>query len=489
VTAWSDLVATALVGTDRRAVDAGLTSGGDPAVAVLEEAATWSVYRRAGRLPVPGLAAPAVAPAESRPVLPPPSASRLAGLLDPADGDVHIRAMMLRALLAAAAERGLRVPPDSLPELLDACRRDRGLWALVAPVGGARLGWLAAQNPYWATLLDASTVDSDEASWHEGSLLRRAAYLSAARRSDPDAARALLQGEWTRLGHEERAALLGVLRTGLGAGDADLIESALGDRRREVRDVARDLARALPGSAFNARALARARACLVVGGDTIELALPTECDAGMRRDGIDPRPPKGEGERAWWFHQIMANAPVGDLTDLPPAEFLGRLSEVDGLAARARAGLAVAAIAHRDARWAAAILDHAATTERTDEGLLAVLPPDEQRRRLIDLLRSEPGPAATAAITGLLRRVPTPWADDLAAAVLELLAVRADAPAWPYDAVCAAAAFALPVRAAVEVARIAERVTQQLPDSPRLSQLGRAAAVLYQRHEMIKELT
>jgi hypothetical protein len=245
VTGWPDLVATALIGTDRRSVAAS----GDPAAAVLEEAAAWSAYRRAGRLPTTGLAPPIAAPAETRPAVPAASAARLAELLGPSEGDASIRYRMMRALLTAAAERGFRLPPESLPELLEASRRDRELRSLVAAAGGARLGWLAAQNPAWERLLTPSTVDimPDERIWLEGSPGQRAAFLARERRSGPDAARARLEAEWPKLGHEERAALLEQLRTGLGPADEALIESALDDRRAARFGLQRPRARPGPG--------------------------------------------------------------------------------------------------------------------------------------------------------------------------------------------------------------------------------------------------
>jgi hypothetical protein len=33
------------------------------------------------------------------------------------------------------------------------------------------------------------------------------------------------------------------------------------------------------------------------------------CDAGMARDGVDPKPPGGIGERAWWLLQMLAAVP------------------------------------------------------------------------------------------------------------------------------------------------------------------------------------
>ena len=45
-------------------------------------------------------------------------------------------------------------------------------------------------------------------------------------------------------------------------------------------------------------------------GSALAVTPPEECDAAMKRDGIDPKPPAGIGERAWWLDQIVSAAPL-----------------------------------------------------------------------------------------------------------------------------------------------------------------------------------
>ena len=69
---------------------------------------------------------------------------------------------MLHEWLNAAADHGLRPPPQLLPALLDRARRvaatnpdpdEARLRSLVATAGGARATWLAGLNPAWSWLL------------------------------------------------------------------------------------------------------------------------------------------------------------------------------------------------------------------------------------------------------------------------------------------------------------------------------------------------
>src|SRR5207302_10187282 len=129
-------------------------------------------------------------------------------------------------------------------------------------------GWLAAQRPDWAYASGTpapSTVDDGDV-WELGVIARRVAYLTRLRRRDPARGRELLAEAWDAEPPEDRAMLLGALRTGLSTEDDPVLERALDDRRRQVRDVALDLLSHLPHSAYGQRMATRARACVDLSG-------------------------------------------------------------------------------------------------------------------------------------------------------------------------------------------------------------------------------
>ncbi|MBX6752159.1 MAG: SWIM zinc finger family protein, partial [Micromonosporaceae bacterium] len=115
---------------------------------------------------------------------------------------------------------------------------------------------------------------ADPSAWETGSPAQRRGYLATLRRQDPAAARARLTDGWATLAATERADLLQTLAIGLGPDDEPLLQSALDDRRKEVRVVAADLLTVLPGSAYQERAIARARHHLVVDGTRVDVRLP-----------------------------------------------------------------------------------------------------------------------------------------------------------------------------------------------------------------------
>ncbi len=146
----SELVTTALLGTDRRALPVpGDDPEHDPAAWLLDQAARSAVGRRAGvRLPVrpPVAAAPEAMPT----VVPPAAAQLLSGLLArPVIG-------LINAWLRAAAARSLGAAPQHWPALISLAARQPELdRSALGQVLGPRGVWLCEQNPQWKRLAAA----------------------------------------------------------------------------------------------------------------------------------------------------------------------------------------------------------------------------------------------------------------------------------------------------------------------------------------------
>jgi len=403
MTPWAALLSDALVGTDRR-------DGLDP-VGLLDRSAALAVVRRAGVRPVT-VPRPAPAPApESSPLVGDAPAQRLVMLLEGGAGfEPAIRNALVEEWLELVRDHGQRVPPELLPALLDHGRAHGPLRPLLAVVGGARVHWLARQNSEWTYFTRQIEETADPSAWEAGSPAQRRGYLAGLRRRDPAAARALLSDEWASLDANERADLLRTLSIGLGPDDEPLLETALDDRRKEVRTVAADLLTVLPGSAYWDRAIARARQHLVVDGPRVDVRPPEACDRAMRRDGIAPRPPAGIGERAWWLEEVLARAPLS--TWPMSAEALLAAVADSVWAPDVYHGLARAAATHRDPVWAAALLDRLDDGDRDREiakELYPLLPPDEASARAMKALTS----GAVAGLVSLLEHCPRPWSLEL----------------------------------------------------------------------------
>jgi hypothetical protein len=441
---WHRLGSAALVGTARRPAPspaemetgAGFVlprAGARPEEAALDAAALGAAMRRAGRLPSTGaVPIPAAAPPERLAEAPARAAQLLELLLTQPPTDVAGTEVLLLHWSTTCRAAGCRVPHRLLPALLDRAS-SKDLRARVSVVVGERGAWLAGQNPAWAWIDEARSLqaaidgideelgpaarrvetpttpalDSPEQWALEGTDVR-VSQLRKARRADPDAARGLLLTTWSSDSAKDRRALLETLLVNLGPHDEELLEGALDDRAASVRDLAAQLLDALPASRRAARMADRLRPLIGETGRLrrhLEVRLPDDPDASARRDGLG-KPPAGRSARGWWLERIVAGSPF-DAWDRPAAKVVPLIRDQDVLA-----GLRRAAEVRRDRDWARALLDLGSTPE-----LLGVLPPMEREARVVDELGHTP----TARMPALLRQPALPWSPRLSAAVVARL--------------------------------------------------------------------
>ncbi len=395
MSAWQDLVTASLIGTERAPVPpvripgwpatdnlatddhgaAKFTQSSppdqasvllDPAETLLDQAVLLTAARRAGRPAGHAEPLPAAGP-DPRPLVSPAAGDRLAWMLRGENPD------LLTEWLAAAVARGLRVPAQLLPGLLDRARRvspaDPELQRLAAAAGGPRARWLAGLNAEW-TFAAADTPAGDDA-WRLGDAGQRRAYLTALRAADPGRARDMITAGWDAAGAAERAMFLSALAAGpaLRPADEPLLEAALSDRADEVRSRAAYLLASLPGSALGRRMAGRGLRGLRLEagprGPRLIASPLAECDASMRRDGIAPGPAAGRSQladRTRLMLEVVARTPLPTWTDafaLGPAAILAVPS--GDWAPVLFVGWSRAAIAQRNQDWAAALISEALT--------------------------------------------------------------------------------------------------------------------------------
>ncbi|GAA2435311.1 DUF5691 domain-containing protein [Streptomyces glaucus] len=461
--AWEELVTTALLGTERR-TPPGCAPGREAPVALLDAAAVETVRRRAGLRPARAARRPEPAPEDPRPPLPAAAARRLAMLLadrpGAAGGGRRGTAPDLMELLpqwlAAANAHGYAAPPQALPALLDAARGRTDLRPAALAFAGPRALWLARLNPDWRFALRATPgggtalprpQDTERVHrlWQEGLFAERVALLSALRAREPAAARELLASTWATERAEDRLMFLDSLRAGLGPEDEPFLEQALADRSRNVRATAAELLSALPGSALAARMAARAAACVAVDPTrdtpTILVEAPHECDAGMERDGVVPKPPTGRGERSWWLSQLVEATPLGTwcgrLGGRTPQEIVA-LPVADGWQSELHAAWCRAAVRQRDAGWARALLGAPTAPEAGGPGAVSLA----ERAKLLGTLDAAEragwvaGFIATHGLSEafqLLGVCAVPWAPPLGRAVVDALNIARDAGSYPWS--------------------------------------------------------
>jgi hypothetical protein len=375
---WRDLVTASLIGTERTGVPAAGIPGlppaeddaGDPAAVLLDRAALLTAARRAGRRPDRAEPLPVCEPDPRRPVSP-AAADRLARMLGGEYPDLLIE------WLRAATARGLRLPPQFLPVLLDRAQRpgpsNTALAHLVAEAGGPRARWLARLNPDWEfAAAPTPRALTGEDAWRLGDAGQRRSCLAALLAADPAAARDLVRGSWDAAGPAERIMFLSVLADRLGPADEPLLDAALDDRAEDVRGRAAHLLARLPGSALGQRMAERALRYVRVEQDArgtrLVITPPAESDASMRHDGIAPGPAAGRlrlPQRTFLLLEVVTRTPLRAWTDgfgLTAAQVVALRS--GEWAPVLFTGWARAAIAQRDREWMAALITRALAVGR-----------------------------------------------------------------------------------------------------------------------------
>ncbi len=115
---------------------------------------------------------------------------------------------------------------------------------------------------------------------------------------------------WEKEPTEQRLVFLRALEAGLSLADEPFLEeTALEDRRKEVRRFAANLLAKIPGSRFLARMQDRAAAWVKVSKkDGLEITLPATFDPTMARDEIEETSTVDSriGQKAGWIYQIVS---------------------------------------------------------------------------------------------------------------------------------------------------------------------------------------
>jgi len=258
---------------------------------------------------------------DSKPIVSPAAIGHLKTILD-------MQQDLLPEWLLIAAELGNRVPDDCLVSVLQIAEQNESLRILAADCVGARAHWLAQFNPAWSFAagyheVAAKDIDELQKDFDFGAIELRLQALREIRLIDAPVGLKLLRGSWKTEQAEDRARFVGALATGLSTADEPFLEDeALNDKRKEVRQQARERLFNLPSSRLTTRCKKRAFACLdsepegtgilnnILPQSRRKVRLlvnaPDSCDQVMLRDGIVPRPPDARmGEKAWWLSQFV----------------------------------------------------------------------------------------------------------------------------------------------------------------------------------------
>lgn len=281
-----ELFKMALVGTERAAwsqsarqklADFGLSTDGPEAENLLKIAAVFSRMERAG--PVfqqAEMAAGLLCPPENWPVCSQKAARLLAQMLR------GINRWALSEFFELAVLNKKRVPHGSLPEILPLFLEKKLDWKRLGPALGERGKWLAANHFDWKNGTENLPADFD---WSTARLADRLLFLKKTRAENPLAAADFIQKSWADEPWETRFQFLKTLETGLSLADERLLESALSDKRKEIRRLAVQLLVGLGGSRLGGELADFLKKTIVFDSESgkIVVAVPENADLETAR--------------------------------------------------------------------------------------------------------------------------------------------------------------------------------------------------------------
>jgi hypothetical protein len=438
VTWLADLRSAALVGTGRHAVPAPAAElefrppeGLSREELLLDQAALADVVSRAARhvSVVDTANLPDPAPPDDAPQASAEAVRLLDLLLNQSPVGPELRPQLVADWLQFAAASGQRVPHRLLPALLALADAKPGVAEHLHPAIGTRGRWLEGirqQGPGLQRPAPQGSVPQSSggepvgtADWAELRTADATAELEQLRRVQPDVAHDRLHTHWDTLSARERAAHLAALAINLGPADEDLLETALDDKAKSVRDVAAGLLDRLPASSRANRMAARLQPLLRVKGllrKQFEIDLPPDPDPAALRDGVAAAPRTGEPDRLGRLDTIIRGAPLDVWTTVTGRSTAATLAMLDGEPRVMETIIATAAV-RADPEWVRALLEI-----RTDARLLGCLPAADREHALLRHIRT--GAVQPMTLVPLLRDLPRPWGSPLANAVIELLAAK-----------------------------------------------------------------
>jgi hypothetical protein len=400
MTGWTELVAAALLGTERRQIppealavlDWEVPAHQEAAAALLDLASAYSPYRKAGALPA-SRPEVAVAPAQELPFAPTAAQELLGQLLDARSS------VAVEEWLAVCASKGLGVAPQYWPALADfsVSNRETDLSVLRQTYGVRGLAFLGLRGE-WGRLLRGG----DER---------------------PRLNREEVEARWEEAGAKERFDLLDSLPHELGPEDEAFLEAARTDRRASVSSKAAELLSKMPTSSYSRKLTERALACVTVERHRLRRDKLTVHPVGpsdeLAADGIAAKPPTSyDGKQSTWtLHSLLAAADLGAWTretGLSASDLLALAGETPS-AETLRKGWRAATVRQRNEEWAAALV---AAGEASGD-VVSLVPPAVLLGIARTALRKDADNAENADNARTLMRFVRPWPSDL---VEEMLA-------------------------------------------------------------------
>lgn len=252
---WNNIIHTAMIGTDRKAIGANevMDALQQPATSILSNAAIDKEeqflqlaslafnFRQSGFVPVKKENITiAEAAAEEKQYASPASIQVLKDIL------AEESYPLLEYWMKQCDQKQQLVYPEFIPQLFDIAVKQKRLQPYIIACTGKRGEWLCTLNSEWKF----TASDSVEEQWLTGTPEQRKFVLRELRSSNPQQALEWLQKSWPQEDAQSKVMLLEILADNISEHDIDFLESLQTEKSKKVKDAAIDLLKSIPGSAI-----------------------------------------------------------------------------------------------------------------------------------------------------------------------------------------------------------------------------------------------
>ncbi len=319
---WNNIIHTALLGTDRKALKKeelplgledvydSISQNKDKEEQYLQLASVALNYRKCGNVPFRKTVDVIIAEEETKPYC---SAFAQKMINEILSDEVY---SLLALWLQECSAKNEIVQPHIIPVLFYLAKKQKHLQKAILTVSGKRGEWLLPLNEEW----DFSLIKEDETTWQTGTLEERKIYLQKGRQHDAAKGRELIQEVWTQENANSKAELLKTLSVGLGEEDTEWLESLLTDKSSKVKDEAMKLLKRLPDSSLVQKYwnivkrsvhIKKEKGLLGIGTKTtLDIQLVPDIEESIFKSGIEKiSSQKKESDENFILHQLISSVP------------------------------------------------------------------------------------------------------------------------------------------------------------------------------------
>ena len=323
-----------------------------------------------------------------------------------------------------------KLPPESIPILLNECLRDVTLWQKVKRILGPTGKWLQQMNPDWQALEPVFEITN----WALGTPEERIFVFKQLRQEQPLQAIALLERNWDAEHISMQQELLNALKVGRSKADEVFLEEQLKHSKEEIRWIAAQLLIQIEDSAFLKQVIQFVEPCLTWNTDQqIVIHLPEKIPALISALNTNRKEQKvaGIGKKSNSFYQILSAVPPKHWEGFldKNADQLVRLFAKSDWNTLLLNAMIRASDIHQDVNWMEALgrfwmksNDQKHWNNRRGKALIEKWPAYLFNKMVVHYFNFNPGlPQGYHLVIYLLQTNQSPWDNKLALRIIKII--------------------------------------------------------------------